>query len=41
MPAAAVCEVFNRANKRLAIMGPVAGVIILLTVYMMVAKPFI
>ena len=34
-------EAFNRANKRLAIMGPVAGVIILLTVYMMVAKPFL
>lgn len=32
---------FNRANRRMAIMGPVAGLIILLTVYVMVAKPFL
>ncbi|MBA2566999.1 MAG: DUF2269 family protein [Thermoleophilaceae bacterium] len=32
---------FDRANKRMAIMGPVAGLIIVLTVYMMVAKPFL
>ena len=34
-------EDFNRANKRLSVMGGVAGVIIVLTVYMMVAKPFL
>jgi MFS family permease len=32
---------FKRANGRIAKMGPVAGLIILLTVYVMVAKPFI
>jgi MFS family permease len=33
-------EDFARANRRLAIMGPVAGLIIVLTIYVMVAKPF-
>lgn len=32
---------FNRANGKLAKMGPVAGLIIILTVYVMVAKPFL
>lgn len=31
---------FNTANGRLAKMGPVAGLIVVLTVYVMVAKPF-
>jgi hypothetical protein len=32
---------FNRANKRMAIVGPIAGIIVVLTIYMMVAKPFL
>ena len=32
---------FDRANKRLSAAGAVAGLIIVLTVYMMVAKPFV
>jgi hypothetical protein len=32
---------FNEANGKLAKMGPVAGLIIVLTVYVMVAKPFL
>jgi uncharacterized membrane protein len=32
---------FNRANKRLSALGTVAGLIIVLTVYVMVAKPFL
>ncbi|HEV2075126.1 MAG TPA: DUF2269 family protein [Thermoleophilaceae bacterium] len=34
-------EEFARANRKLAIMGAVAGLIIVLTVYVMVAKPFL
>jgi hypothetical protein len=34
-------EDFNRANKRMAIVGPIAGIIVVLTIYMMVAKPFL
>lgn len=32
---------FNRAGRRLNIMGPITGLIIVLTVYVMVAKPFL
>lgn len=32
---------FNRANRRLALGGSIAWLIIVLTVYMMVAKPFL
>jgi hypothetical protein len=34
-------EDFNRANRRLSVGGGIAGLIIVLTVYMMVAKPFL
>lgn len=32
---------FDRANKRLSVAGTVAGLIVVLTIYMMVAKPFL
>ena len=32
---------FKRANGRLAMMGTIAGLIIVLTIYVMVAKPFL
>ncbi len=34
-------EEFNRANLASARMGPIAGLIVILTIYVMVAKPFI
>lgn len=34
-------EDFDRANKRLAVGGSIAGLIIVVTIYMMVAKPFL
>jgi MFS family permease len=32
---------FEQANRKLAVLGPVAGLLIVLTVYVMAAKPFL
>lgn len=34
-------EEFNEANSKLAKMGPIAGLIIILTIYVMTTKPFL
>ena len=34
-------EEFNRESGRSARMGPIAGLIVILTIYVMVAKPFL
>lgn len=32
---------FERANRKLSVMGPLAGLLIVLTIYVMAAKPFL
>ncbi len=32
---------FEQANRKLAVMGPIAGLLIVLTIYVMAAKPFL